>query len=79
MLFSLGILVGMFGTTLATISRGAFAGGENRMTPLAGLGDFNRATHSIYVVISVNILLKVSNRVYWCLRVSKSSTTSLTG
>ncbi len=79
MLFSLGILVGMFGTTFGAIPRCAFAGGENRMTPLAGLGDFNSATHSIYAVISVNILLKVSNRVYWRLRVSKSSTTSLTG
>ena len=59
MLFSLGILIGVFCTTFGTIPRGAFAGGENRMTPLASLGDFNSATHSIYAVISVNILLKV--------------------
>ncbi len=75
MFLSLGILIGVFCTTLGTIPRCAFAGGENRMTPLAGLGDFNSATHSIYAVISVNILLKVCKGVQWCATMCKSSTT----
>lgn len=75
MLLSLGVFVGVFGTTLGTVSRCAFAGDERVATPLAGFGNFNSATHLIYAFISVNILLKVSKGVQWCATVCKSSTT----
>lgn len=55
MLFSASIFIGMFGTSLATIPRCAFAGDEGRMTPLANILNFNSTAH-ISAVISVKTI-----------------------
>lgn len=82
MFLPFGIFVGVFGTTLGTIPRCAFASDEFIATPLASFGDFNSATHPFLRFSSVNILLNVRNRVQWCANMCKLSTTlqnALTG